>query len=195
MSRSLAPGAALALSLAFLAGCADAPPTAPGREALAPSFRAEHFIQLVNFMMGGDPDNPLALQAGFDPGTTAQQVCDDPVGHGITGEGTIIFTPAGGIALRTADRDADLVVYQFGGGPVTGPCDLVGAPVVATGTGKFTYLTSVAPNGVTIIHVTVQGRVELVAGGEARLWASARVNLQRDGTLLFDEERVRLTPL
>jgi hypothetical protein len=37
--------------------------------------------------------------------------------------------------------------------------------------------------------------VELVGGGQARVFGTARVNIKADGTLLFDEERVPLTPI
>jgi hypothetical protein len=112
----------------------------------------------------------------------------------VTGEGHALFTPPGGGIFHASDRDANLVVYEFAGGPVTGPCDLVGAPVVGTGTGKFTYHVSDTGPGAVTIHITVQGTVNLVSGG-ARVWATARVTVLPDGTLLFDEERVRLTPL
>ena len=160
-----------------------------------PSFRTEHLVHMNAFQMGGYPSNPLALQVGFEAGTTAEDVCEDPFGHGNTGEGPLIVTPHGGFHTHTSDRDANLVVYEFAGGPVTQPCQLVGAPVVATGTGKFTYKESFSGRGAYVIHITVQGTVDLVDGGQARLWANARVTILPDGSLLLDEERVRLTPL
>jgi hypothetical protein len=41
----------------------------------------------------------------------------------------------------------------------------------------------------------VQGIVDLVSGGQARVLGTARVTVLPDGTLLFDEERVTLTPI
>lgn len=187
--------AALVLMGALSLGCDSQSRLTAPVESSGPSLRAEHFIHFNNFLMGGDPSNPLALQAGFDPGTTAEEVCDDPGGHGVTGEGPIVFTPHGGFHTHTSDRDASLVVYQFGGGPVTGPCQLVGAPVVATGTGKFTYKEGFSGRGAYVVHITVQGTVDLVTGGQARLWAGARVTIRPDGSLVRDDERVRLTPL
>ena len=195
MRTSVLFSSALALAGALLLGCHDQPRLTAPDESPGPSLRAEHFVHLNNFLMGGDPSNPLALQAGFDPGMTAEQVCEDPFGHGVTGEGPIVFTPPGGIHTHTSDRDASLVVYQFGGGPVSDPCQLVGAPVVATGTGKFTYKESISGRGAHVVHITVQGTVDLVAGGQARLWAGARVTILPDGSLRRDDERVRLTPL
>ena len=46
-----------------------------------------------------------------------------------------------------------------------------------------------------MLHATVQGIVDLVSGGQARVFGTARVTILPDGTLLFDDERVRLTPL
>ena len=194
MLRSLPIPTAM-LASALVLGCDDPSRMTAPAESPAPSLRAERFPFIVGFQLGGDPSNPLALQAGFDAGTTAEDICADPEGQGVTGEGYILFTPRGGVIINASDRDADLVVYEFSGGPVTGPCQLVGAPVVGTGTGKFTYHVSDTGPGAVTIHVTVQGTIDLVGGGQARLWATARVVILPDDSLLFDEERVRLTPL
>ena len=50
-------------------------------------------------------------------------------------------------------------------------------------------------SGVVVNHATVDGIVQLVSGGQARLFASLRFTVRPDGTLLFDVELVRLTPL
>jgi hypothetical protein len=41
----------------------------------------------------------------------------------------------------------------------------------------------------------VQGIIDLVSGGQARVLATAQVTILPDGTLLFDKEQVRVTPL
>jgi hypothetical protein len=41
----------------------------------------------------------------------------------------------------------------------------------------------------------VHGIITLVSGGQARVLATAEVTVLPDGAVLFDEERVRLTPL
>jgi len=84
-------------------------------------------------------------------------------------------------------------VFEFGGG--TDPCAIAGAPLIATGTGKFTYNVIATGPAAVVLHATVQGIVDLVSGGQARVFETARVVIQPDGTLLFDEERVRLTPI
>jgi hypothetical protein len=148
------------------------------------------------FQMGGDPSNPLALGVALDADVTAEDICaGNFTGDQNQGFGQAIFTPSGGLLQHTSGRDVDLVLYQFGGGPVTGPCDLVGALVLGIGTGKFTFPFLVTPGGAVVAHVTVQGIVDLVSGGQARVLGTARVTILPDGTLLFDEERVRLTPL
>ena len=190
----LLPAAALAGALTL--GCSDQPrPTEPV-DPFAPSFRAERFINFSNLFMGGDPSNPLALMVGFDPGTTPEDVCDDPFGQGQNLIGQVIFLPQGGVQLRVSGKDINLVVLEFGEGPVAGQCDLVGAPMIATGTGKATFESlAPKPGAALVAHVTVQGVVDLVSGGQARVFGTARVTILPDGTLLFDVERVRLTPL
>jgi hypothetical protein len=188
----LVPMAALAGALVL--GCADQ--QSPTDDSPAPSLRAER-VEVVNaFQMGGDPSNPLALQVAFDADVTAEDICaGNFTGDQNQGFGHAIFTPSGGLLQHTSGRDVDLVLYQFGGGPVTDGCQLVGAPVLGTGTGKFTFPFEVTPGGAVVAHVTVQGIVDLVSGGQARVLGTARVTILPDGTLLFDEERVRLTPL
>jgi hypothetical protein len=145
--------------------------------------------------MGGDPSNPLAIMAGYDAGTTADQVCEDPEGHGLNLIRRVLFTPSGGVHLKVTGEDISLVVLALGGGPVTDPCQLVGSPIIATGTGKAKFSVLNTGKGAIVAHATVQGVVELVGGGQARVFGTARVNIKADGTLLFDEERVPLTPI
>jgi hypothetical protein len=71
----------------------------------------------------------------------------------------------------------------------------LGAPIVGTGTGHFTFLVQAADFGATIIHENVQGTIDLASGGQARVFGVARVTILPDGTQLFDVERVTLTPL
>jgi hypothetical protein len=182
------------LAAALALGCGDAPRlTAPG-DPTAPSPSVERFIHLDAFVLGGDPSNPLALQVGYDAGVTAEEICAGPAGLP-NGLGQLILTPPGGALLHGSGQDVNLVVYEFGGGPVTDPCQLVGAPVVGTGTGNFTYNILTLSNGGFVAHITAHGIVDLVSGGQARLFATARVTVRPDGTLLFDEEQVRLTPV
>jgi hypothetical protein len=192
VARPLFPTALLAGALVL--GCGDAPPVTAPADPPAPSLRAERLIHLEAFQMGGDPRNPLALQAGFDAGVTAEDICADPAAQAPNGVGQLVLTPSGGALVHTSGRDVNLFVYQFGAGPVTGPCQLAGAPVVGTGTGDFTFNILDTGPGAVVVHVSARGTIDLVRGGQARLHATARVTVRPDGTLLFDEEQVRLTP-
>jgi hypothetical protein len=148
--------------------------------------------------VGADASTSLVVQAGWEAGITAADLCADLTG-GVeeTGQkGQVVFPPPGGVHLHTSGTDANIVVYEFGGGIVTDICQqLVPAPIVGTGTGHFTSQLQIAASGTTVSRVTVQGTIDLATGGQARLFATGRVTILADGTQLFDEERVRLTPL
>jgi hypothetical protein len=183
--------------LALALGCADQPvPSAPA-DSPRPSLRAERLPAVNTFELGGDPSNPLAILAGYEAGVTAEDVCANP-GEGILFEGQNgqdIFTPPGGFHEHVSAVDMNLIVYEFAGGPITGPCQLPGAPVVGSGTGRFTENTQFLSSGTVVLHFTVHGTIDLVSGGQARVFATARVVVRPDGTLQFDEERVTLRPL
>jgi hypothetical protein len=146
------------------------------------------------FVLGGDPSNPLAVQVGFDADLTLEDICSGNFGIP-NGLGQLIITPSGRALLHGSGRGVNVVVNQFGGGPVSDACQLVGSPVLGTGTGNFTYQLLGTGRGSFVAHIVVHGVVDLVSGGQARLFASARVRVLPSGRLLFDEERVRLTPL
>jgi hypothetical protein len=182
--------AALAGILAL--GCADQQsPTGPA-ELPTPSIRAEHQIVLNAIYLGGDPSNPLVVGAGFEAGITPQDVCDGNGGLP-QGVGKRVLTPPGGLHEHTFGRDVLLDVFAFGGGSGD-PCAFAEAPLVGSGTGKFTFNVEISGPGAVVIHATVRGIVDLVSGGQARVFGTARVTILPDGTLLFAEERVRLTP-
>ena len=190
----LVPMAALAGALVL--GCADQQsPTAP-TDPPTPSLRAERVPVLSPVLLGGDPSNPLAVQAGFEAGLTAEDICPDNGEHvDPNAQGQGIFTPPGGLHVSVSARDVSLVVYEFGEGIVTDICQLVGAPVLGTGSGKYTINFEVTGPGVLAVHATVQGIIDLTSGGQARVLGTARVLILPDGTLKFDVEQVRLTPL
>jgi hypothetical protein len=190
----LFPSYAAALMSALVLGCTDAqPPTAA--EPPAPSYGAVQFPVFSFFVMGADASTSLVVQAGWQPGVTPEDLCAD-FGGGVQEEGQkgkIIFTPPGGVHVQSKARDANLVVYQYDGGLLTDVCQLVGAPVVGTGTGRFSQPLEFT-TGATTTHVTVRGIIDLTAGGQARLFGTERVTIRPDGTQLFDEVRIRLTP-
>ena len=76
----LLPTAALAGALTL--GCADQPsPTGMVTDPLAPSLGAEHVPVFSPVLLGGDPGNPLAVQAGYEAGLTAEDICPDTGEH------------------------------------------------------------------------------------------------------------------
>jgi hypothetical protein len=183
-----------ALAGALTLGCGDSPRMTGPADPTAPSPRVERFGHLDAFVFGGDPTNPLALQIGFDAGVTVEDICTGSPGLP-NGLGQLILTPPGGALLHGSGQDVNLVVYEFGGGPVTDPCQVVGAPVVGSGTGNFTYNILTLSNGAFVAHITAHGIIDLTSGGQARVLGTARVLILPDGTLKFDVEQVRLTPL
>jgi hypothetical protein len=183
----------VALAGAILFGCGEAAsPSAPADSA-APSFRAEHSIVLNAIYLGGDPSSPLVVGVGFEAGVTPQDVCDGNGGIP-EGLGKEVRTPAGGSHSHSSGKDMHIDVFAFGEGSGD-PCAFAQAPLVGTGTGKFAVNFQDSGPGALVIHATVQGIVDLVAGGQARVFATARVTVLPDDTLLFDDEVVRLTPL
>jgi hypothetical protein len=194
MSRALLIPA-VALSGALLLGCGDQSSPTAANDPARPEFGAERFLHLDAFLLGGDPSNPLVLQAGYAAGVTMADICADPFGQLFEGVGQIVFTPSGAALTHSLGRDISVVVYQYGGGIVTDPCPVVGAPILGSGTGDFSYTPLFTSAGTVAIHVTAHGIIDLVSGGQARLFAMARITVRPDGTLLFDQESVRLTPL
>jgi hypothetical protein len=184
------------LTGALMLGCGEPQsPTAPADQP-APSLRAERVPVFSPVLLGGDPSNPLAVQAGYEAGLTAEDICPDTGEHvDPNSQGQAVFTPPGGLHISVSARDVSLVVYDFGEGIVTDICQLVGAPVLGTGSGKYSTQLSVSGPGATVLHITVHGIIDLVSGGQARVLATAQVTILPDGTLLLDRERVSLTPL
>jgi hypothetical protein len=214
--RSRCPlAAALGLTL-LTAGCADhQAPTAPGASLTTPTLaRASASgsgatVERSTFpfgFVGVDPAAGLAWFVGpLDPVEAVDIKCPDPSVIAPVSPGAqskIVTTPNGRVQIRGITREAHVAVWQFTG-PLTSLCQLVGAPVVATGVVHYTVTitnTNVLDGlpggpGAAVQHTTAVGVVDLSGGGQARLHASARIVVLPDGTLRADEERIRLTPL
>jgi hypothetical protein len=148
---------------------------------------------------GGGPPTNLALSAGDE--RVIEDICADPVGGARSPQrGMAVVTPAGRIPFHTVTREAFLQVFQFSAGITTSPCDLVGAPLVATGRGFLTLTVNQlagpgAGPGSFVVHATVHGIVELTAGGQARVHGIEQFIIRPDGTVVKDRELVTLTPL
>jgi hypothetical protein len=196
--RNLALVPALALSIATSLGCGEEQsPTVPA-DPPALSLAAGHVKPLSFFFtMGGEPSDPFVLQAGLPLGTGPEDLCSGSFPPGDIGDvvGQLILTPPGGGLFQEQGREANFVVYQYGAGIPSDPCQLVGAPILGTGTGNFTFNLLDTGPGAFVAHVTARGTIDLVSGGQARVLGIARVVVRPNGALLFDSEQVTITPL
>jgi hypothetical protein len=206
----------LLLPLALLAACSDADqPTAPGSGSRSPTFDEsassdagaviERSEFPFGFVGGGDPRDNLAFFVGpVDPVAAAAIKCPDPsiiapISPG--GRPQIVTVPSGRVQVKAIVREAHIAVWQFTG-PVTSFCQLVAAPVVATGVVHYTVtigndgvFAGGGGPGAAVWHINAVGVVDLTSGGQARLHATARILVLPDGSLRFDEERISLAPL
>jgi hypothetical protein len=173
-------------------------PTAP-----APAGDRAAIVQsssVQGFAFGGGPsNNGLVVAVGPEDAVEAnRQQCltgsnDVPTSQG---KSVLVFTPSGNVHNKSHTLDA--AVSVFAAGSIQSFCDLVGAPVVATGRVRYTTTfndESMSPPGAVTFGVTVSGIVTLTAGGEARLFGESRIVILPDGSLVVDREVVRLTPL
>ena len=154
------------LACAVTLGCGDQQsPTTP-TDVTKPSLSAERVPVLQPQFLGGDPSNPLAVQASYEAGLIADDICPDTGAHvdpNAAGQG--ISYPARGFVFHVNARDVSVVVYEFGGGIVTNICQLVGATVLVTGTANYSSEGAITGQGAIVFHVTLQGVIDLVSGG------------------------------
>jgi hypothetical protein len=194
----------LVLSAACVA-CADAPtsttepPLLQFDAALAPSTSGPNVVRgpLQPGVLWA-PDGQLAVAVGFEVPFAAH--CADLESPNQPGGAQTVSTPPGGKHLTMSGQDLSVVVFQFDG-EVGDYCqDLAGAPVVATGTANLTLTSNDlvlggAGPGADQVHVTIHGVVDLVSGGQARLFAITHVLIWPDGSFAFDHTRIILKPL
>jgi hypothetical protein len=206
--RLLSAGLTLSLAL-FAGGCSDGtvstapartPAAVPAFDQTASSGAAAIIVErgIVGNWWGGDPRDQLALMIGWEASIADVCAANDPLGGPVSpGIGRGVIIPSGKIHFVSLSHEANVVVVQYGAGLLGfDVCPLVGAAVVATGTVKYSSRITLATNGPgQVSHVTAEGIVDLTGGGQARLFATARFVLQSDGSVVIDEQRVRLTPL
>jgi hypothetical protein len=206
MRHPLTLASALCTCLAFTLGaCAEAPTgtTAPPRPPLAaataPSQSGPNVVRFP-FAPGvlSGPDAELAVAVGFE--NPFADHCADFVSPGQPGSTQIVLTPPGGLQAQQSGHDLNVVVFQFAGVVGDYCLDLVGAPVVATGTANLTLTSNdlvfggLAGPGAHGVQVTIHGVVDLASGGQARLFATTHVLVRPNGSG-FDHTRIVLTPL
>jgi len=209
-SGAHAAATALGAALLFVA-CTDhptAPDTTENAQTPALAAASSGGAQVVRtdfpfgFLGGGDPRDNLAFFVGpLDPVAALVIKCPDPsiiapVSPGARAQ--IVTAPSGRVNIHAITRQAHIAVWQFTG-VITSTCQLIGAPLVATGvvlyTVEITNADFPAGPGAFHEHIDAVGTVDLTSGGQARLHATARILVLPDGTLGFDEERISLTPL
>ena len=150
---------------------------------------------------GGDPRYGLAvivLAEGTSP--LANTLCTGGLWavEGSPQRTQLVIGPNGRVNSGVVSGEAFVEVYGYGAGIVTSPCELVGAPIVASGRVRVTqHITDPGPsgNGAFVFVVTANGIVDLASGGQARLRSTARWIMRPDGTVVMDEEPVELLPL
>ena len=91
-----------------------------------------------------------------------------------------VATPSGKSQLLVQGRDAPIVVYDYtGGAPSLDPCDLVGRPVLATGTGSFNQAQTGFPP--ERYEARAHGTVTLVSGARAQLTGTEHYRARAGG--------------
>ena len=204
----------VAFAFAALAcACTDGLGPAPSREAVAMKHLsaasvtagAEVFpFDIIPLVWGGDPRDQLAITVGYEE--TVAEVCANPNAVPLsTAAGIAVATPVASLHVTTFTHEAFAIVYQYGEGIVSHPCTQIAArPIVATGRVTYKVTTSDALGvldpeaggpGAAGVEATAEGVVQLAGGGEARLSAKVRALFKPDGSIAFDEERVRLRPM
>jgi hypothetical protein len=150
-------------------------------------------------VLGGGPPTNLGLTVAGE--ASIEDACADPNSIPISPQnGIIVITPSGQLPAHSLTREAFVQVFEYSAGILTHPCQLVGAPLLATGRAFVvqTFNQSAGPGsgpGSFVVHITVHGSVELTGGGQARLHGEAQVVIRPDGTLVIDREPVTLTPV
>jgi len=183
-------------SLTLLTSCTDSDPLATSDDtpaaqfsaANAPSQSGPHVFRLgFAAVVFSGFDTELAVAVGFNEPFADH--CDDFESPGQPGRTQIVLPPSGGINFKASGDDVNVIVFAFSG-PVFDNCLLVGAPVVATGTAHTN-------GGFTVHHggSTLHGVVDLVGGGQARLLVTSQTHFAPDGSIVFDNTTIRLTPL
>jgi hypothetical protein len=199
--------AALLLPAVVLASCTDsgslttpADPSTPAfAQKNAPPTSGPNVVRGVplGIIVGADPETQLAVEAGFEI-SIAELCALGPEAPAVSLTQQQVSTPTGRLQFTTEPQEVSVDVFQYAGGIITDPCQLVGAPVVATGTATVTWGEKNVPNegpGAGTILATVHGVVDLTSGGQARLLARLHVTIRPDGSLVRDSETVTLTPL
>jgi hypothetical protein len=146
---------------------------------------------------GGPPSN-LAVLLGTE-GSIEENCLNPESVFASPSHSRFVFTPSGQIPSGTISREAHVEVVSLSTDP-TDVCQMVGAPLVATGRVQASQIISqlFGPGsgpGAFVFHITARGIVDLTSGGRARLFAQLQAVLKPDGTAVIQRLHVALTPL
>jgi hypothetical protein len=196
--------AALVLPAVVLASCTDSSsPTPPAdapapasAKANAPPASGPNVVRIQSaFLTFPGIGQGVTLTAGLV--SSPADFCAHPEQAVLSpGVEQDVSTPSGSVHILASSHEAHLVLY---GATETGDvCDLVGAPVLGTGTGQFQVtlndVDETGPGATTGIE-RVHGTITLASGGELRVQALHQVTLRPDGTLVHDRTTLTLTPV
>jgi len=180
-----------AAAVALLVGCSDNArlPTDQGPHAKPDMQGAEVIPADVAFLVTS-ATSPLALAVGFNVGVTLADVCAGNPTNSPNSHALIVLPPPGGfLAGHGHGQDVPILVYDYTGDL----CDGVGETLIASGTGSFEISNLVPINGNFMGVGAVQATLDLVSGGQARLFAQGPTYILADGSIKFD--KTRITPL
>jgi hypothetical protein len=199
--------ALLVIPAVQLAGCTDSGVTTPAdappptfAHANAPPTSGPRVQRGVPLSVGiGVVETGLAMVAGFATPLTHEN-CQSPQFSSIPIPQQQVSTASGREQFTTSKQDVEVFVFRLEGG-LTDICQVVDAPLVATGFASFTWGEKNVPPpgelgpGAGIVRLNTHGVLNLVGGGQARLFARFYLHFDPEGNLVTDTEIVRLTPL
>ena len=136
--------------------------------------------------------NQYAVAIGFEEPFAVH--CNDLESPNQPGSTLIVFSPSGRVHVKGSGKSVNVRVYEFAGVAASN-CDLLGAPLVATGTVNFNLTVIDGAPGAVHVGVKFRGIVNLVGGGQARLHATGFTLIKPDGSFAFDRVRIVLRPL
>jgi hypothetical protein len=180
----------LASTLIF--GCGDQPtPAEPYASGPEPTFGAT--VVRAPFGPGVLSGHvQYAVAVGFEE--PFAEHCNDLESPNQPGSTLIVFSPSGRVHVKSSGKSVNVRVYEFPG-VAPANCDLVGAPLVATGAVDFNLTVVDGAPGAVHVGVKFRGVVDLVGGGQARLHATGFTLIKPDGSFAFDHVRIVLRPL
>jgi hypothetical protein len=180
-----------AAAVALLVGCTDGTgvPTDQGPHAKPDMNGAEVIPSDVSFMV---TNATLAILVGMNGDVTPADVCAGNVTNSPNSHALVVLPPPGGfLAGHGHGQDVPILVYEYTGDL----CDGVGETLIASGTGSFEISTIAPINGNFMGAGAVRATLDLVSGGQARLFIQGPTYILADGSVKFDKTRIIFTPL